>query len=475
MDNATIAAIATPTTAAGGIGIIRISGPDALDVAGCVFSLPGEGDASLPLSPMKSRIHSLSPYRLYRGYITEGSRIVDEVMLVIMPGPRSYTGEDVAEIQAHGGRFGLKTILSLVLENGTRLAEPGEFTRRAFLNGRMDLTQAEAVADIVQAGSDAALAAAVGQAAGTLRTEVGGARSRLINGLANVDAAIDFSDQAAGDHDAESLIHLIQTTVMPVVERLISRHDSAWHVKDGVKVAIAGAPNVGKSTLLNGLANAERAIVSEVPGTTRDLIQCTVVVHGIPLVFTDTAGIREKTEDRIEEIGRERALNTIETADVVLFLVDAGTGVTPADEAVFRQIAHDRVICVANKIDLAQAERFVFPRHWTETFSSVRISAKTRQGLNTLKKTLLSLVPSGDDATTTGDSAEPIPNLRHKDALVRARTALVSAETAAENGVPLDIVAIDIREAVNALGEITGERVGEEVLDRIFQQFCVGK
>lgn len=480
MDDATIAAIATPNAAAGGIGIIRLSGPLAFAVAGRVFSRAAGGEiAGKPVSISSvpgTRMDSLLPYMLYHGYIIDGDSMVDEVMLVRMPAPRSYTGEDVVEIHAHGGRYVLKAILSLLMKNGARLAEAGEFTRRAFLNGRIDLSQAEAVADIIWAGSDTALVAAADQMAGRLGKMVAEARKRLIAGMAHLDAAIDFAEQTAEESDGAHLTALIENDVLPVVDHLIHRHESAWHLKNGVRVAIAGAPNVGKSTLLNVLAGAERAIVSNIPGTTRDLIEISVIENGVSFAYTDMAGIRESAQDPVEAIGMERALSALEKADVVMFLVDATAGITPSDEAVYTRLRGCRVICVANKIDLGRADGFSFPPQWAEAFSCVRISAKTGRGMDQLKAALWSVMPDMTEEASRGeDAGGPVPNLRHKDALDRTRAALGAALASIDAGVPTDVVAIDIREAVSALGEITGENVGDDVLEAIFNRFCVGK
>lgn len=473
MDDTTIAAIATPFAAAGGIGIIRISGQSAYDVAGRIYCRARDF-CSGPATTIGAGIANLTANNLYHGYITDGPKIIDEVMLVKMPGPHSYTGEDVVEIHAHGGRYVLKTILSLVIKSGCRHAEPGEFTRRAFIHGRIDLSQAEAVADIIEASTDVALGAAADQMAGKLKAEVSGVRRLLLSSLAELDAAIDFADQAEGDEEGRHLAAYLEKQAIPAIDELINRHDTSWHLSNGVRVAIAGAPNVGKSTLLNMLVNADRAIVSEVPGTTRDLIECTVFEKGVPFVFVDTAGIRVDAGDRVEAMGMDRALDALNQADVVLFLVDATTGITAADQSICARLEGRPAICAANKTDIPGANGFAFPSAWRQRFPGLRISAKTGQGIPEMKQALLAAVSGAPDESQAPFHGA-IPNLRHRDALARARGSAVAALTSLKEGIPTDLVAIDIRDAVNALGEITGESVGEDVLEAIFGRFCVGK
>ncbi|MEW6077544.1 MAG: tRNA uridine-5-carboxymethylaminomethyl(34) synthesis GTPase MnmE [Thermodesulfobacteriota bacterium] len=472
MENTTIAAIATPV-AAGGVGVIRVSGPRAMDILVHVFrQIPATGQNGKKTAAVPVIAENLTSHRFYHGFITDGDQPLDEVLVVFMRGPRSYTGEDVVEIHAHSGPLVLRTILQLLLNSGARLAEPGEFTRRAVINGRMDLTQAEAVADIIEARSIQSLSSAVYQATGMMRREIEALLNELTGILAELEAAIDFSDQVPVPVCLADVQRRLKTTVAGPIRRLISRHDEYVWLKTGVTVALAGIPNVGKSTLLNSLLDRPRAIVSAIPGTTRDFIEETVLLEGIPFVFTDTAGLRRSATDEVEKIGIQRTRDILSQADTVVFMVDADTGVLPEELTLLETLKPCNVILVANKGDLPGARTFSFPPEWKEAFPGVIISALTGEGLPVLKEMLVARYRKRLDRQE-GDVL--IPNLRQKIALEESLEAVSSALGAIDSHYPEDLVAIDLRRAVDALYKVTGRNTGWDVLDDIFNRFCVGK
>ncbi len=468
--NDTIAAIATPY-GSGGIGIIRISGPDALAVAAPFFA---RTRTSPPVAP-----EDLKTHRVYHGYFQDNGEIIDEVLLIPMKGPRSYTAEDVVEIQAHSGTVVLKQILERLLAKGARLAEPGEFTRRAFLNQRIDLTQAEAVADIINARSTAALKFAAAQNSGVLKHQIREMRDQLIQVLARVEVCIDFPDDAADDDESSG--SLTTADIIDVMDRcreFIRQHEDACFLKEGIRLAICGKPNVGKSSLMNRLLSREKSIVTALPGTTRDPIQEAMNMNGIPFVVTDTAGIHD-TDDLVEIIGIERAKDHIRNADLVLFMVEPGT--TLSEMEFKKMVSLDkRILVVINKIDLT-VDRNGQPKpggpkppklpESCDSIPRVQISALHNQGIRELRDTIMQLC-IGD---LTMDGSAVIPNLRHKTALTQALSCLESARQGIETGRAEETVAIDLKTSIDLLGGITGETASLDILDTIFNNFCIGK
>jgi tRNA modification GTPase len=467
--NDTIAAIATPY-GSGGIGIIRISGPDALAIAAQFFSrtrtgAPGTGH--------------LKTHRVYHGYFLDNGEVIDEILLIPMKGPRSYTAEDVVEIQAHAGTVVLKQILERLLSGGARLAEPGEFTRRAFLNQRIDLTQAEAVADIINARSTAALKFAAAQNSGILKQQIREMRDQLIQVLARVEVCIDFPDDAADEDDTSGSLSTADIiAVMDQCREFIRQHEDACFLKEGIRLAICGKPNVGKSSLMNRLLSREKSIVTALPGTTRDPIQEAMNMNGIPFVVTDTAGIHD-TDDLVEIIGIERAKDHIRNADLVLFMVEPGK---PLSEMEFKKMVSldQRILVVVNKIDLT-VDRNGQPKpgglklpklpEICDPLPLVQISALHNQGIRELRETIMQLC-IGD---LTMDGTAVIPNLRHKNALMQALSSLESAKQGIETGRAEETVAIDLKHSIDLLGGITGETASVDILDAIFNNFCIGK
>lgn len=451
----TIAAIATPP-GEGGIGIVRISGPEAVPIAGRLF-----------FSPAGRRLED-GARRVYYGEIRDGSVAVDEVLVHVMRAPHSYTTEDVVEINTHGGAAPLHAVLDLVLRAGARLAGPGEFTRRAFLNGRIDLVQAEAVIDRIRAQGRAALAAASAASRGVLSKELRSLRETLVLAKAHVEAAIDFPDQDVPGEITPELRRAV-VEARDRMEKLLATADAGRLLREGASVAIAGRPNVGKSSLFNALLRESRAIVTPRPGTTRDLLQESIVIGGIGVRLADMAGLRD-TEDEVEQIGVERARQTIAEAALVLFVVDAAAGVTPEDCDLAAGLADSEVslVFVINKIDAARGE--VVPPAGVEFKAVCRTSALTGQGLRELEATLGRLLLG--DVSIAPDQAL-ITRTHQKDSLRRALEAVRRVESGFDQSP--EFLGLELDEALGALGEITGETTPDEVLEHIFGAFCIGK
>ncbi len=455
----TIVAISTPI-GEGGIGIIRLSGPEALPIATRLFRRP---DGRLPGERSLDRLES---HRLTYGHIVDpgSGQVVDEVLLAYMSAPHTYTRQDVVEINAHGGIVPLRRILSLCLEQGARMAYEGEFTLRAFLNGRIDLAQAEAVLDVIRARTEASLRVAVDQLGGRLSARVREIRKGLIGALAHVEATIDFPEEDIPVPDIGPDLRRAEQALRD----LLREAERGLIYRQGVHAAIVGRPNVGKSSLLNALLRTERAIVTPIPGTTRDTLEETVNLQGIPLVLVDTAGISE-TGDVIERMGVERSRRSMERADLVLLVVDGSEPPIQADYQVAALTTNKPTIVVINKSDLpaawdASAFRPGAPR--------VAISALTGAGLPDLEEQIIATVLAGK--VTLSD--EPVAsNPRHRDAFRRALQHTLDAARALEQGLGADLIAIDLTEATNALGDVTGETASEDLLDTIFRNFCIGK
>jgi len=476
MENSTIAAIATPG-GRGGIGIIKISGSKALSIAAAIFG----PIASHPPSNYSDRSGAVSKvlddgfnsHQLYYGHIIDpGSRrVLDEVLLSVMKAPRSYTREDVVEINAHGGQVAVNAILELVLQQGARIAEPGEFTRRAFLNGRIDLTQAEAVIDIINARADKSLQVAAAQINGTLSKSVEGIREYLIKLLTHTEAGIDFPDDVDDFIDPAAATMELESAVIKPLQHLIQQHADGNVLRDGLKLAVVGRPNVGKSSLLNCLVKKERVIVTDMPGTTRDTIEEALNINGFPIVLADTAGLHDPS-DPIEAIGIKKAIEHVTGADLILLMVEANRGVTNEDHKIFEQFRSKPTIVVVNKIDLVNNDHLVdIPGDWG-TCPSVAISALHDRGIESLKEQII--------ATAFGENSVNIengivPNLRQKLLLDDCLKAALAISRELNNGHPMELIAIHLQDAVDALGQILGTTVKVDVVDQIFSRFCIGK
>ena len=455
----TIAAISTPI-GEGGISIIRLSGPDAVDIAGKVF---------VAKNPNWSRAES---HRLHYGFVVDDcGNVVDEVLLSCMRAPRTYTKEDVVEINCHGGFTLAKKILELVIKHGARLAEPGEFTKRAFLNGRIDLAQAESVIDLIRAKTDKSLRMAAAQLTGVLSRKVGELQDGILGALAWIEANIDFPEEDIEETTAAQLIKSIEGFIEET-EKLLKGYVAGKIYREGVSTVIAGRPNVGKSSLLNALLREERAIVTDVPGTTRDVIEEVVNIKGIPLRIIDTAGLRE-AKDVVEKIGVERARSVIERADLVLAVIDVNAGITEEDRKILGLLGEKKAIIVFNKIDAGVKVEKSSVEEIAGKRPAVWISAKTGEGLTELEECIEKTVLG--ESLSAADDEVLVARLRHKAALEKAAEHLKEAHATVSTGLPVDITAIDLRAAWEALGEITGSTVSEDVLDRIFADFCIGK
>lgn len=464
----TIAAIATPI-GEGGIGVIRISGRDAQAVAERTFR---------PISgvPVAGQPTHTAHYGFAHDPISD--EIIDDGVLTIFRAPRSYTGEDSVEISCHGGIVPMRRVLEAVLRAGARLAEPGEFTKRAFLNGRIDLAQAEAVLDIIRARTDEAMKVAKLQFDGVLSSRVRMIREELLGITAQVEASIDFPEDVE-EVRPERVAASIREAISHVVG-LLQTADRGKLYREGIQTAIAGRPNVGKSSLLNALLRESRAIVTPIPGTTRDVIEESINIRGIPVRTIDTAGVRE-AQDMVEQMGVDRAKETVEQADLVLAVLDAEQGFTQEDRDLLLSLAGKRLIAVLNKTDLvreADAEALADQiRGWVEgnlpsQVCVVKTAAPSNEGIVELEDAIAETILAGGFSQADGAI---VSNMRHKQALEEARSSLEEALRTAESGMPLDCVSIDIRASLDALGSITGETVSEDVIDRIFSEFCVGK
>ncbi len=452
----TIAAIATPL-GEGGLAVVRISGPEALAVADKIF-LPG-GKSSL--KPSIAPTHTV-----HYGKVIRRGETVDEVLAAVLRAPRTFTREDTVEISCHGGLLPAKLVLDTILENGARLAEPGEFTRRAFLNGRLDLAQAEAVADLIHSRTELALAAANEQLAGKLSQRINQVRDEMMKTLAHVEAHIDFPDEDIAPETRAQLIQRLENGAA-FMDELLRTANEGQILRRGIRTAIVGRPNAGKSSLLNQLLGHDRAIVSPIAGTTRDTIEETANIRGLPVVFIDTAGLRE-ARDEIEVEGIRRSRESLAKAELILHVLDASEPLTSADETYLTEFAAKKRILVRNKTDLpVKLNLPVNP-----DVPIVDVCCLRGQGMEALKDAIKGLVWAGK---IEAGMLQVMINSRHQEALGRARASTLVTIDALRTDVSLELVALDLRIAVNAVGEIVGKTATEDLLDSIFSQFCLGK
>lgn len=454
----TIAAVATAMTASG-IGIIRMSGPDSRKIAGKVYRSKGG----------KKRIEEVSSHTINYGFICDGEETIDEVLVMVMDGPRSYTGEDTVEIDCHGGVLAMKRVLETVVKYGARPAEPGEFTKRAFLNGRMDLSQAEAVIDVINAKNEYALKSSLGQLKGNIQKAIQEIRERIIYQIAYIESALDDPEHISIDGYGETLGKEVEL-LKERLQQLLQTVREGKLMKEGIKTVILGKPNAGKSSLLNILVGEERAIVTDIAGTTRDILEESIVLHGISLRMIDTAGIRS-TEDVVEKIGVKKAIEYAKDADLILYVVDSSVPLDENDREILELLQDKRAIVILNKADLEPVVTEDILRKKTK-HAVVSISAKEEEGIDLLEQQMKDMFFDGE---LSFNDEIYITNVRHKAALEEAKRSLELVENSTQMQMPEDFFSIDLMNAYEALGSIIGESVGEDLVNEIFSKFCTGK
>ena len=461
MKTETIAAIASAMTNSG-IGIIRISGEDAFDVIDKIYR-PQKGNKLL--SQCKS-------HTIHYGHICDEDEIIDEVMVLLMRAPNSYTREDTVEIDCHGGTLVMRRILEVVLKNGARPAEPGEFTKRAFLNGRIDLSQAESVMDVISSKNDFALKSSMQQLNGALTEKIKEIRGKIIHEIAFIESALDDPEHISIDGYGENLLIVIEK-LMQKMNQMIASSENGSLLKEGINTVIVGKPNAGKSSLLNALVGRERAIVTDIAGTTRDVLEEQINLNGIKLNIMDTAGIRS-TEDVVEKIGVDKALSLVDKADFIIYVVDTSTALDENDEKIIDAIREKKAIILLNKSDLTQVtgEDEIKEKLSGTAHRMIAISAKENLGIDVLEETITEMFFHG---TISFNDEVYITNIRHKNALIQAVESLKLVKQSVENGMPEDFYSIDLMNAYEELGTIIGEAVEDDLVNEIFSKFCMGK
>lgn len=458
IDTDTIAAISTPV-GEGAISIVRLSGPEAFQIANYFFT-------GVELSSVES-------HTFHYGKIKHpvSGEIADEVMISIMKAPKTFTCEDVVEINCHGGFVSVRRILEMVLEKGARLAEPGEFTKRAFLNGRIDLSQAEAVMDVIESKTDQAMNVALHQLDGRLSRLIHQLRQQLIETIAHVEVNIDYPEYDDVEEMSHEMMEEKSAYVLEEINKLLEVAKQGKILREGIKTAIIGRPNVGKSSLMNALVQEDRAIVTEIPGTTRDIIEEYVNVRGIPLQLVDTAGIRE-TKDIVEKMGVDRSRKILEEADLVLFMLNNNETLTEEDRTIFKTLENMNYIVLVNKVDLDNRLDIEEVNQLTKGHAVITTSLVHDRGIDQLETALSDLFFNTEGVDN--DTAY-VSNVRHIHLLKQSKTALEEAREALELAVPLDMVQIDVRRSWEFLGEIVGDTASDSLIDQLFSQFCLGK
>jgi tRNA modification GTPase len=458
MDFDTIAAVATPM-GEGGIGIIRVSGSDAITVVDKLYK-------------GKVRLSTVDSHTIHYGHLVEPSTgiIQDEVMVSVMKAPRTYTKEDVVEINCHGGIISVNRVLQLVLENGVKLAEPGEFTKRAFLNGRIDLSQAEAVIDLIRAKTDRAMKIALQQVEGKLSKLIKRLRQDILELMAHIEVNIDYPE-----HDVESVTRMMlldkSTHIKEEIIRLLDTSQQGKILREGLSTVIVGRPNVGKSSLLNSLIHENKAIVTDIPGTTRDVIEEYVNVRGVPLRLVDTAGIRE-TEDLVEQLGVEKSRKMLHKADLILLMFNYNQPLAEDDYKLLDLVKGMNTIVIINKVDLPRILDMEQIKRYLPDVPMITTSVKEEQGIDDLEQAIASLFFKGE---LMHEDQTYVSNARHIALLKQSIGSIDEFQTAIEEGMPVDMAAFDLKRTWELLGEITGDTAGEDLLDQLFSQFCLGK
>ncbi|KGX85683.1 tRNA uridine-5-carboxymethylaminomethyl(34) synthesis GTPase MnmE [Pontibacillus litoralis] len=458
METDTISAISTPL-GEGAIAIVRLSGPEAVEKTNRIFQ--------------GKHLEEVASHTIHYGKLVdpETNELVEEVMVSVMRAPKTFTREDVVEINCHGGLVSVNRVLELVLAQNVRLAEPGEFTKRAFLNGRIDLSQAEAVMDLIRAKTDRAMSIALKQMDGRLSKLIHNLRQQLLETLAQVEVNIDYPEYDDVEEMTNELMIHNTKTVHQEIERILQTAKQGKILREGLATAIVGRPNVGKSSLMNALVQENKAIVTEIPGTTRDVIEEYVNVRGVPLRLIDTAGIRE-TEDLVEQIGVERSRQVLQEADVILLMLNYGDELTEEDEKLFAAVQGMDVIVIVNKTDLPPRLNMDRLRQIAGEHPIVQTAITQEQGINQLETAISDIFFEGD--IDAGDMTY-VSNVRHVQLLKQAKQALEDATNGMEAGMPIDIVQIDVTRTWELLGEIIGDTVSDSLLDQLFSQFCLGK
>ena len=457
MERDTIAAISTGMTSSG-IGIVRISGPEAFAVADRMYHAKSE-----------KRLSEMPTHTIQYGFIADGDEVIDEVLVMLMRAPRSFTAEDTVEINCHGGVYAMKRILELAVKSGARLAEPGEFTRRAFLNGRIDLSQAEAVIDVIQAKNEYALKSSVSQLKGSVLKVIRALREEILYEVAFIESALDDPEHISLDGYPERLKDKI-SGIKQEMEALIASSENGKRIREGIKTVIVGKPNAGKSSLLNVLLGEERAIVTDIAGTTRDTLEEEIQIHGISLQVVDTAGIRD-TQDKVEKIGVEKALSYAEDADLILYVADAAARLDENDLRIMDKIRDKKVIVLLNKMDLKAVTSEKDIKKILDK-PVIPVSAKEESGIDLLENTIKEMFYEGN---LSFNDEVYITNLRQKAALEAALESIERVEESICMQMPEDFFSIDLMSAYEELGNITGESVGEDLINEIFGRFCMGK
>ena len=454
----TIAAISTAMSASG-IGIVRMSGPESMDVISRIYRSKNGG----------KNIKEVKSHTIHYGYIFDGEEVVDEVLVMVMRAPRTYTGEDTVEIDCHGGVYAMKKVLETVLRNGAQIAEPGEFTKRAFLNGRLDLSQAEAVMDVIQAKSAVALKSSLQQLKGSVLRAIKEIRSSILYQIAFIESALDDPEHISLEGYPEKLRKIVDEEYEKV-ETLLKSADDGRMIQEGIKTVILGKPNAGKSSLLNFLVGEDRAIVTDIAGTTRDTLEEYISLHGISLRIVDTAGIRE-TEDVVEKIGVGKAKKMAEDADLILYVVDSSLPLDENDREIMELLGGRKSIVIYNKTDLESAVDIKKLKEKTGS-PVIPVSVVEKTGITELEETIKKMFFRGE---ISFDDEVYITNARHKTALEEALESLKMVRESIETGMSEDFFSIDLMSAYESLGKIVGESVGEDLVNEIFSRFCVGK
>lgn len=454
----TIAAISTAVGEAG-IGIVRISGKRSLEIGNRIF----KGKVIEELKEVHNR-------KLTYGHIVDNGKIIDEVLITFMQGPSTYTREDMVEIYCHGGIISVKNVLQLILNKGARLAEPGEFTKRAFLNGRLDLSQAEAVMDMIKAKTDKSFEASLDQLEGSLSKKIKEIRNILLEMIAHVEVSIDFPDQDVEEITYDELKDSANN-IREEIERLLATSDRGKILREGLNTVILGKPNVGKSSLLNAILRENRAIVTDIPGTTRDIIEEYVNIDGIPLRIIDTAGIRD-TDDIVEQIGVDRAKQTVLDADLIIAVFDASRELSDEDHQIIDLIKDKKTIIILNKTDLPSKYDEDYFKSILNDKEIIIASITSGIGLENLEKSIKNMFYDGEVEI---NSDTLVTNIRHKDQLIKSLDNINNAIEDINMSVPIDCIEVDLKDCWENLGEISGDTIGEDILDKIFSEFCIGK